>query len=204
MWQGFKTIPVQVAPPKGEPKTAIKTISEHTSAAALTNPDLYSKKTNREQYINSLGIADDEKKQALADFDKYAESAKGLKDEIENIKKDPLNPEPKLKIVDHFIQLGRTEEARKMADEIITAYPDYSPAYGYKAKTYADKGDTNMAINIINQGIEKNPADASLYYNRATTKNVAGDTEGAVKDLDISMGMTQNPHLLQKFLFYLE
>lgn len=193
--QPLKT--ASVMPHPNEPKTKIQTISDHTANAALDDPDLYNNREHRIRYVDALDLPKEEKEKAISKFDIQAKSAQALRDEIENVKKNPNNPEPQLNVIGHFIALGKPEQANKFADQVIATHPDWSPAYSYKAKIEADRGNYANGIDIINQGIKNNPIDASLYANRALIKSQSGDMEGSIKDLDSGIGLTKNPHVLE-------
>lgn len=201
-WSDSKPIKTaSIAPHPEAPKTKVAAVNANTSQAAIQNPNLYvsspNAKANREQYISSLSIPEEDQKKALADFDKYAESLNKMKGAYDEIKKDPNNPDNQIKLVEGFINLDHPEQADQKADEIIAKFPDYSPAYNYKASIEAKKGNYSFATDIINKGIEANPLDASLYNNRAAIKTQAGDLPGAIQDLDIAVDNTKNPHLLE-------
>lgn len=193
--QPLKTTSVVPHPTKITSK--IGTVSQNTATAALAHPDLYSKKENREQYISTLDLPEDEKKQALAQFDSHAIAAEDIKKQNELIKKDPNNPDPQLKVIQNYISLGSTEQADKLADQVIASHPSWSPAYSYKAKIQADTGNYSFGIDILNKGIEQNPADPTLYNNRASIKSQSGDFQGAIQDIDTGLKFAKNPHLLE-------
>lgn len=201
-WSDSQAIKTASIAPHPEPEQSkLQTINSHTSEVAIQNPNLYvsspNAKANREQYISSLNIPKEDQAKALADFDKYAESLNGMKVTFDEIKKDPNNPELQIKLVDGMIALNKPEEAQKKADEIIAKFPDYSPAYNYKASIEAKKGNYAFATDILDKGIEANPSDASLLNNRAAIKTQAGDTQGAIQDLDAATSITKNPYLLE-------
>lgn len=186
-----------VAPHPAKVTTKIGTVSQNTATAALVHPDLYSKKANREQYVSTLDLPEEEKKQALSQFDAHAVAAEDIQRLNEAIKKEPDNPEPQLKVIENYIALGSIEQADKLSDQIIATHPTWSPAYSYKAKIQADAGNYAFGVDILNKGIAQNPADPTLYNNRASIKSQSGDFQGAIQDIDTGLSFTKNPHLLE-------
>lgn len=186
-----------IAPHPNKVTSKVGTVSQNTATAALSHPELYSKKENREQYINSLDLPAEEQKQALAQFDAHVVAAEDIKKQNELIKKEPDNPEPQLKVIENYIALGSIEQADKLSDKVIAAHPTWGPAYNYKAKIQTDNGNFAFGVDILNKGIEQNPADPTLYNNRASIKSQSGDYAGAIKDIDTGLAFTKNPHLLE-------
>ncbi|XP_016116321.1 tetratricopeptide repeat protein 36 [Sinocyclocheilus grahami] len=54
----------------------------------------------------------------------------------------------------------------------------------------AESGDLHAAIQHFNQAIRILPQRASAYNNRAQTKRLQGDTEGAVEDLERAISLS--------------
>ncbi len=201
-WSDSKPLKTaSIAPHPEVPKSKVQTVVAHTSQAAMQNPNLYvsspNAKVNREQYISSLSLTPEEKDKALAEFDNQAEVLNSLKTTFDEVKKDPNNPDTQIKLVDGMLKLNQPVEADKKADEIIARFPDYSPAYNYKASIEAKNGNYAFAVDVLNKGIAVNPLDASLYNNRGAVKSQAGDLSGAIRDLDMAADNTKNPHLLE-------
>ena len=89
---------------------------------------------------------------------------------------------------------GNYNEAIFQFQKMLQEYPNISAesksfvylflsmSHGYLNKHYA-------ALEFINKAIDLNPTYATLYLDRATTKNYLGDKKGYCLDLQISMDL---------------
>ena len=79
-------------------------------------------------------------------------------------------------------KLGRKEEAKKYYRKSIENNDTYPYSYLNLALLYKDE-DINETIRILSLGIENNPGEAFLYYNRGCHFLKINEPENAVKDI---------------------
>ncbi len=80
-------------------------------------------------------------------------------------------------------KLDRPKEALRDFNKVIELSPQMSKAFLWRGETYSDMGMYKKAIVDFNKALKlPGPERILLFRWRATAKNGAGDTEGAIKD----------------------
>jgi tetratricopeptide (TPR) repeat protein len=69
------------------------------------------------------------------------------------IKEDPNDPFNKYGLAMELSQL-QPEKAAALFTELLTSHPDYLPTYYIASHFYSDQGDQDLAIKILENGIE--------------------------------------------------
>ena len=185
---------------------------ESIQNAFLEMPDLFSDvgsmgKAGKDKRIEFYKMAyersrGDSKEFNVQEFDKLVnESEKKFEDanELYNyqklLAKNPDNTDYQYAVGFRQMNLGKTQEAVDNFKAVIAKNPKYSPAYSAMAYLYSDKGQNDVATMFMDDAIENNPNDAALYSNRSIIKQRSGDVEGAIRDLDLAKGKTQNKNI---------
>ncbi len=65
-------------------------------------------------------------------------------------------------------------------------------AFNNRGSAYADKGQTDRAIQDHDQAIKLNPNYAAAFYNRSVAKEEKGDKAGAEADLAAARKLNPN------------
>ena len=208
---------LEVDPSFSKNKPAEQTAKENPAFETITNafvemPDLFSD-------VGSAGTAGKDKR---IEFYKMAyERSRGeskefnvqefeqLRDEAEKkwnnanelseysklLAKEPDNPMYRYSVGFNQMELGKTQDAVNNFKAIIEQNPKFSPAYSALAYLHSDKGQNDVAVTFMDDAIENNPDDAALYSNRSILKQKDGDIKGAILDLDLAKGKTNNKSL---------
>ncbi|HEX4964435.1 MAG TPA: protein kinase [Thermoanaerobaculia bacterium] len=96
----------------------------------------------------------------------------------------PDNPDPALNLADCLTLLGRTAEARRLYTRIAEATSRWSTPSGHilsvRAQALAHLGQTDQALDAIQQALRLSPDDGQLAYEAAVVYVVIGDRNSAL------------------------
>lgn len=105
------------------------------------------------------------------------------------ILKDPSVPDFRVKKAHILIQMGRLDEAEETAQEIIQACPELYDGYHLRTILLLRKGDYDGACRAAREAAERFPEDVGLRLDYVRSTALAGDFDGAFRQLEQARGM---------------
>ena len=95
----------------------------------------------------------------------------------------PLSPEPGLRLVEHYMAAGETEQASSVATNLARSFPGNVQALLALAQVQSLSGKQSEAVQTLEQMVKLKPADPRLHFLLGQARSKADDLFGAEKAL---------------------
>ena len=108
------------------------------------------------------------------------------------------------RLANHYLEDGNHDEALKIFDVLVAAYPDYKQAHLGRALTLLQMENYEASAASFNRAIELDENFAAAYANRGILYDRTGKYERAVADyrkaLELDPGLAEGPGWFWRFL----
>ena len=78
--------------------------------------------------------------------------------------------------------LGRVKEARRVLEESVALYPEFTPTTTLLAELAAQAGDTEKALVLFERSVSLNPFDPFVHRQLAEVLGLLGDEQGVARE----------------------
>lgn len=114
----------------------------------------------------------------------FETAARNFQIEVEQFPKNEL---AWLKLAMSYVNIGRFNEAKNAADNMLTIAPDNTSGLFYRGIASLNSGDANSAEADFQRSVEVNEDLSSSWYYMALIKQGRGNGNGALEDLQKSI-----------------